>query len=94
MPCVWSNQTVSAWLAWLPKVGSLFTSRGIVVPQLGGGRVVLACLPPEKARSDPIERAPARGQGFWGGGESQVGTGDDYSAGTVTRNSLDTSKTR
>ena len=105
-PLTWWNDAVcmvesnaSAGLASLPKDGSLsslFNSRDTIVPQLGGGRVVLACLSPQTnlGKPDQIPSSTCAGQDFWGGGESQVGTAYDHSAGTVTRNSHDTSKTR
>lgn len=67
------ESNASAGLAWLPKDGSLsslFNSRDSIVPQLGGGRVVLACLSPQTTLGGPDQipssTCTCAGQGFLG----------------------------
>lgn len=92
------ESNASAGLAWLPKDGSLFSVqqsrlyRAIIGRRQGCAH--LSFPTDNLGKPDQIPSSTCAGQDFWGGGESQVGTAYDHSAGTVTRNSHDTSKTR
>lgn len=59
MPCVWSNQTVSAGLAWLPKDGSLFTVVALSCHNWVAAGLCSPVLAPGKPDQIP-SRAPAR----------------------------------
>lgn len=66
------DSSASTWLAWLAK-GDRDSLSQVIRATIGWlqGCAHLSC-----------SSSTCAGQGFWGGGESQVWTGYDYSAGT------------